>query len=403
MEYENDNNTLTFPNKKLNLKNKKELRIKLTKLTNNYFKPRCDHFINNMRSMNFRILESSGGKKSIDKEVRESRNFRFGKTKDYFVHFMDLSPYKREIGPFISYLKKEFTKEEINIIKKNKDYYIQSEFIKDKVPLFNDNSLYEVLNNEEKEEEMERKNVKVFHNLNYYDNRRKSVILNLNNINTNENNSFSKNNNVNFYKTSLINNKDNMIEKKKATSNLDNLSYYYVKKYKLEIIEKDIRKKVKKMKKENEKLEMINEHKKNLVNDLTKESEFEIKKILGDNNFYNIGNNYDRSNEINLIKKKKKNINNKTDNSLPLINNGNQTLLNLKNADKSKSIFISASNQISKKNFSEIKNMKYKGNISLYKKQKINEFKKKNEENEQIIFKDIHKRIKSIYDSLKYK
>lgn len=403
MEYENDNNTLTFPNKKLNLKNKKELRIKLTKLTNNYFKPRCDHFINNMRSMNFRILESSGGKKSIDKEVRESRNFRFGKTKDYFVHFMDLSPYKREIGPFISYLKKEFTKEEINIIKKNKDYYIQSEFIKDKVPLFNDNSLYEVLNNEEKEEEMERKNVKVFHNLNYYDNRRKSVILNLNNINTNENNSFSKNNNVNFYKTSLINNKDNMIEKKKATSNLDNLSYYYVKKYKLEIIEKDIRKKVKKMKKENEKLQMINEQKKNLVNDLTKESEFEVKKILGDNNFYNIGNNYDRSNEINSIKKKKKNFNNKTDNSLPLINNGNQTLLNLKNTDKSKSIFISASNQISKKNFSEIKDMKYKGNISLYKKQKINEFKKKNEENEQIIFKDIHKRIKSIYDSLKYK
>ena len=403
MEYENDNNTLTFPNKKLNLKNKKELRIKLTKLTNNYFKPRCDHFINNMRSMNFRILESSGGKKSIDKEVRESRNFRFGKTKDYFVHFMDLSPYKREIGPFISYLKKEFTKEEINIIKKNKDYYIQSEFIKDKVPLFNDNSLYEVLNNEEKEEEMERKNVKVFHNLNYYDNRRKSVILNLNNINTNENNSFSKNNNVNFYKTSLINNKDNMIEKKKATSNLDNLSYYYVKKYKLEIIEKDIRKKVKKMKKENEKLQMINEQKKNLVNDLTKESEFEIKKILGDNNFYNIGNNYDRSNEINSIKKKKKNFNNKTDNSLPLINNGNQTLLNLKNTDKSKSIFISASNQISKKNFSEIKDMKYKGNISLYKKEKINEFKKKNEENEQIIFKDIHKRIKSIYDSLKYK
>lgn len=403
MEYENDNNTLTFPNKKLNLKNKKELRIKLTKLTNNYFKPRCDHFINNMRSMNFRILESSGGKKSIDKEVRESRNFRFGKTKDYFVHFMDLSPYKREIGPFISYLKKEFTKEEINIIKKNKDYYIQSEFIKDKVPLFNDNSLYEVLNNEEKEEEMERKNVKVFHNLNYYDNRRKSVILNLNNINTNENNSFSKNNNVNFYKTSLINNKDNIIEKKKATSNLDNLSYYYVKKYKLEIIEKDIRKKVKKMKKENEKLQMINEQKKNLVNDLTKESEFEIKKILGDNNFYDVGDNYDRSNEINSIKKKKKNFNNKTDNSLPLINNGNQTLLNLKNTDKSKSIFISASNQISKKNFSEIKDMKYKGNISLYKKQKINEFKKKNEENEQIIFKDIHKRIKSIYDSLKYK
>jgi len=323
---------------------------------------------------------------------------------------MDLSPYKREITPFISYLKKEFTKEEINIIKKNKDYYIQSEFIKDKVPLFNDNSLYEVLNNEEKEEEIERKKVKVFHNLNYYDNRRKSVILNLNDVNKSGNNSFNKtnkndknNNNINFYKTSLINNKDNKIEKNQDTSNLDNLSHYYVKKHKLEIIEKDIRKKVKKMKKENEKLHMINEQKKNLVNDMTKESEFEIKRILGDNNFYNIGNSYDRSNEVNLFKKKKKNINNKTDNSLPLINNGNQTLLNLKNTDRSKSIFISASNQIQKKNFSEIKDMKYKRNIFLYKKDKMNELREKNEENEQIILKDIHKRIKSIYDSLKYK
>ena len=33
----------------------------------------------------------------------------------------------------------------------------------------------------------------------------------------------------------------------------------------------------------------------------------------------------------------------------------------------------------------------------------MNELREKNEENEQIILKDIHKRIKSIYDSLKYK
>jgi hypothetical protein len=153
MEYENKINAFSFPGKKTNMKNKKDLRIKLTKITNNYFKPRCEHFLNNIRSLNFRILESSGGKKSIDKEARQSRNFRFGKTKDYFVHFMDLSPYKIEMAPFVSYLKKTFSKEEINIIKKNKDYYIQNEFLKDNVALFNDNCLYEVLNIEEKEEQ----------------------------------------------------------------------------------------------------------------------------------------------------------------------------------------------------------------------------------------------------------
>ena len=414
MKYENDNKSVSFSNQKSNIKKKKELKIKLTKLTNSYFKPRREHFINNMRSLNFRILESSGGKQSIEKEVKESRNFRFGKTKDYFIHFTDLSPYKIEMAPFISSLKKQFTKEEINIIKKNKDYYIQSDFVKGNVPIFNDNSLYEILNNEEKEEEIEKKNVKVFHNLNYYDKRRKSVIFNLNNnnINISGNNSFSRNNKSNkknkrnlihFYQTSLLHNKDKNIEENKLTYNLGNLSHFYLKKNKLDIIEKDIRKKVNIMKKEDEKLNMIKEKKKNLLNDMTKESEVEIKKILGNNDYYNIGY-YDMANEINLFKKRKKNKNKKADSSFPLINNSSsQTFFNIRNADKSKSIFLSYSNQMPKKTFSEIKDIKNRRQISLYKNEKMKELKKKNEENEQIILRDIHRKIKSIYDSFKYK
>ena len=109
-------------------------------------------------------------------------------------------------------------------------------------------------------------------------------------------------------------------------------------------------------------------------------------------------------NEINLFKKSKKNKNKKTDLSFPLINNSSsQTFLNIKNIDKSKSIFLSYSNQMPKKTFSEIKERKNKRQISLYKKEKKKELKKQNEENEQIILRNINKKIKSIYDSFKYK
>ena len=227
-----DKNYNSFSHNLSKIKNRKELRIKLTKLSNSYFKPRCDHFINNMRSLNFRILESSGGKKSIDKEVKESRKFRFGKIKDYFLHLTDLSPFKVEMGPFVRNLKKQFTKEEINIIKKNKDYYIQNELIKDNVSLFNDQSLYQVLNFEEREEEKAKENMKVFHNLNYFNKRRKSVILNISG-NSNEGshhdspkkNYEKKSTKNSLYKTSLLNLKEKNIDK-----NNTNLSYYLLKK-----------------------------------------------------------------------------------------------------------------------------------------------------------------------------
>ena len=44
-----------------------------------------------------------------------------------------------------------------------------------------------------------------------------------------------------------------------------------------------------------------------------------------------------------------------------------------------------------------------KPRISLYKRSKIQEIKKKNEENEQIILRDLNRKIKSIYDVFKNK
>lgn len=422
MENENKSKIVhSFSNNNMNIKNRKELRIKLTKLANSYFNPRCEHFINNIRSLNFRILESSGGKKSIDKEVRESRNFRFGKNKDYFVHFTDLSPYKIEFTPFIKNLKKQFTNEEINIIKKNKEYYIQNEIIKENLSIFNDQSLYQVLNKEEREEEIKKEKKKKYHDLNYFNNRRKNTFLQHNNSNMNMSNNSSttiNNNSLNkvnrndkirnsilpFYQTSdngqSINDKKlTSIEQKNIlTYNLENLSHFYVKKNKLDVIEKEIRKGVKKMKKEDEKLISINEKRNKIFTDMAKESQVEIKKLFDSQNGYNL------HNEMNWFKKRQRN---RKKTNLPAINNA-RTLSKVKISPQLSNDFLESPSGSSKHffNLNSIKKKKdNKNQISLYSQRNNSiskEFIKKKEENEQLFIKDIHRRIKSIYDSFKY-
>ena len=405
-----DKNYNSFSHNLSKIKNRKELRIKLTKLSNSYFKPRCDHFINNMRSLNFRILESSGGKKSIDKEVKESRNFRFGKIKDYFLHLTDLSPFKVEMGPFVTNLKKQFTKEEINIIKKNKDYYIQNELIKDNVSLFNDQSLYQVLNFEEREEEKAKENMKVFHNLNYFNKRRKSVLLNLtsnSNIGSNcdspKKNNDKKTTKNSLYKTSVLNMKE-----KSEDKNNSNLSHYLLKKNRLEIIEKDIRKEVNKRRKEDKKINLINEKTKNIVYDMSKESKSEIKRILDDENvkkYYNYD--YYITNQLISFNKKHHNLDelqNQTELSFPLLNNIqnlSKTVSPIKH--KNRNNFLSTINYTLKNNinYKDDRDKNLKRQIFLYKKGNMKELIKKKEENEQVILRDINRRIKSIYDSFK--
>ena len=181
MENQKNRKTYSFSNggKIDGLKNKKQLKLRIMKLTNNYFKPQCDHYINNIRSFNLKIMEFSGGKKSIEKQIKESQNFRFGKKKDYFIHLTDLSPYKMKVGPFLKNFKKTFTKDEIEIIKKDKEYYLSNDLLKENITMFNIPPLYQIIN---KEEEDEKKAARVFHNLNYFNRKRRNSVLFMNNL-----------------------------------------------------------------------------------------------------------------------------------------------------------------------------------------------------------------------------
>ena len=418
MENENDNeNVQSMPNKNLSIKNQTELRIKLSKLANNYFKPRCDHFINNMNSLNFRILESSGRQKNIDQEVKESKNFRFGKNKDYFIHYTDLSPYKIEFSPFIKCLKDQFSKDEINIIKKNKDYYIQNQIIKNNISIFNHESLYQILNSEEKEEmekhEQEKKNF--FRNLNYFNEKRKKAILSLydSNIKNNSdiyNNLNYSNKSINsylpFYKTSLNNNNgesSKSIQKIKLGEILDYSSPYLIKKYKLESIEREIKKGIIERKKEDEKLNLNKENREKIFLEL--EKEYELKRQMNNKN-------YTKFNEMNLFKNKYKNIKKlKGGTFFPKINDSKiiSKVSNPPSPRLNYNIIGSSDNIKTLKTIilrGKDKDKEDKNQISLYKKgnltNKINDYNDKKVENEKILIKKIDRRIKSIYDSFKY-
>ena len=409
-------------NKYLNLAKRKELRIKFAKLTNKHFIPRCQHFINNMRSLNFRILESSGGAKSIDKEVKESRNFRFGKNKNYFIHFTDLSPFQIEFNPFIKDLRKQFSKAELNIIRKNKDYYIQNNMIKDKLTIFNEKSLYEILNKEEKDEE-EKKNTKqennkkIFHNLNYFNKRRENAFLCLKNKNksfnsmSTINNSLSKsnksdkNNLLHFYQTSLNNSRDKNGKsfdiKNHARYKLENISNYHnIMKNKMEEIDKEIRKGVKKRKIEDNKLELKKEERRKIFSYFEKKSQKEIKQFLEEDD-----DNSNYFNEINWFKKTLKMNKNKngTETYFPKIKEYHD-ISKINKLNTFNTNFTSASEK--NINFKGNSNINNNGDQKLLHRNKTtikkSDFTIKKGENEQTLIKEIHRKIRAIYKSLKH-
>ena len=333
------------------LKNKKELRLRLIKLTNNYFKPRCEHFINSVRSFNLKIMEYSGGRKSIEKEIKENDNFRFGKKKDYFVHLTDLSPYKIDVAPFLKTLKNNFTKDELDIIKKDKEYYLTNELLKENISAFNVPPLYQIIN---KEEEDENKKQKVFHDLNYFNKRRRESVLNINNL-------IQK-------KISLGNIKDDTIEPKhkksykyeNTNSALNNEKINYE-----NIIAKEIREGVKLAKEKKKK--MINNRQ--LILDMEKESEIEVNRFMQDKN------ELDFQNKIKMmLQNENKNKNKK----LPIIKNKTFTTNNKINTDNN-------SNKDKRKN---------------YLKEKKPDLTKKILDYEQRIIRDVNRRIKNIYENL---
>ena len=356
MENQKNRKTYSFSNggKIDGLKNKKQLKLRIMKLTNNYFKPQCDHYINNIRSFNLKIMEFSGGKKSIEKQIKESQNFRFGKKKDYFIHLTDLSPYKMKVGPFLKNFKKTFTKDEIEIIKKDKEYYLSNDLLKENITMFNIPPLYQIIN---KEEEDEKKAAKVFHNLNYFNQKRRNSLLFMNNLIKKK----SMRGGVSFIKEILEPKPKKVYKYENSPSDVMNEKINYN-----NLIEKEIRQGVNKLN-DNEFKKIART--KNLILDLERESKEEIEKFIKDKDEYDLINKMNIFMNTNKYKNEKK---------FPLIKNNTFTKEN--------------------KSISGIKSNKIKKKINLKMKKPV--LTKKIIDYEQKIIRDVNKRIKTNYENI---
>ena len=299
-------------------------------------------------------MEFSGGKKTIEKQIKENQNFRFGKKKDYFIHLTDLSPYKMKVTPFLENLKNTFTKEEIDIIKKDKEYYLSNDLLKQNITMFNVPPLYQIIN---KEEEDEKKGTKVFHNLNYFNKKRRDSVLLMNNLIKNrtirEGGELNKEN---------IEQKHKKVYKYENTpSDMANEKINYN-----NLIEKEIRQGVNKLN-DNEFKKIART--KNLILDLERESKEEIEKFIKDKD------EYDLINKMNIFMNTNKYENEK---KFPLIKNNTFTKEN--------------------KSISGIKSNKIKKKINLKMKKPV--LTKKIIDYEQKIIRDVNKRIKTNYENI---
>ena len=106
------------------------LRIKISKLVNNYALPKCSVALTKLNAFNLKIVENTQSIPYVDKKVAESRNFSFGKEKDPMIHYLNTEPFTPNYEEIGKHFVNELTPEEVESVKKNKDFYIKDKLLK---------------------------------------------------------------------------------------------------------------------------------------------------------------------------------------------------------------------------------------------------------------------------------
>jgi hypothetical protein len=127
------------------------LNIKINTIIRNNVKPKCDEFLYKIESFNSNLIDHTKSMPYINNKIKESRNFYFGlENKSEFKYYYPTNYFYTNINDLTNAFIENLTIEEIKRIRKDKNYYIKNENLRKNLTIFNNMTLLEKLNNEEK-------------------------------------------------------------------------------------------------------------------------------------------------------------------------------------------------------------------------------------------------------------
>ncbi len=143
------------------LETKKNLRSRIYKMLKEKESiPLCDDFINKLEGFNLKLINSMQSISKLNQEKEKAKNFQFSKNlknlpeKEYFTNIKNLKETK---VPLEHLLKKNFTEEELNIIKYDFDFFNKNDKKLNSIKFLRPKSLLKIINEEQIKLEMEKR------------------------------------------------------------------------------------------------------------------------------------------------------------------------------------------------------------------------------------------------------
>jgi len=161
---------------------KKEIRSKMSKILNSKESiPLCDDFINKVEGFNRKLMNSLQSDFKLIKEKEKCNHFQFSKNlqsepeKEYFMNTKNI---KETRLPLETLLKRNFTQEELDIIKYDLDFFNKNNKILNTIKFLKPKSLLKKINEEDIElelstrrkiiQEKKLKNMRAYHILKFF-------------------------------------------------------------------------------------------------------------------------------------------------------------------------------------------------------------------------------------------
>lgn len=159
--YDEDKTEIILKEKKKEITKKKELRSKIYKLLRSKEAiPICCDFIHKVEDFNMKLKSALKSESNLKKEKKISEKWHFSNNiEEHFVNliFMNTKDIKKEVLPLEKLLKKHFTKEDLNIIKNDLDFFNKHTKMLDTIKFLKQQSLLNRVNEEDEKEELRKR------------------------------------------------------------------------------------------------------------------------------------------------------------------------------------------------------------------------------------------------------